>query len=790
MKARAFLRMMLTMCLLLIIAVPASADVWLPSGLIVIEDQAFMCAAYLSGSCDIPQGVTTIGAQAFYGCSGITSVTIPDSVTYIGSQAFAGCTGLTGTLVLPEGVTVAEDAFENCPNLTIGTPTPTPAASELFSWTVKDGAVTITGYIGDDSITDVEIPETIDDLPVTAIASRAFSGVKTLRSIRLPQTLVTISERAFYRCTSLESISIPDSVRSIGSRAFYGCSSLNGTLHLVDASVGSFALTGSRLTALNYTSRNGELTLSSSSGMRSEANIPASLCGMPVTAIDSEVFAFCTSLSSVTIPSSVTSIGQGAFYYCTGLTSLVVPEGVKTIGGNAFRFCSSLTSLSLPQTLESVGIMAFCDCKCLTGTVYLTDVDVSYAAFSNCGDLSMMSFTRSSDALTLCSCSSDNASISVPATLAGVPVTGLTAHAFSSCANLTAITLPDTLTAICSEAFRQCTKLESVNIPASVTTIGDSAFYGCTALKSILLPASVSTVSERAFYKCTALSSLTISSSDTQVGAYAFNSCTALANVSLPAGFDNFGNLSMTDTPWLTAQVQALTDEITAGCSSAYERVLAIHDWIIYNTAYDESYTHYGVEGILFHGIGVCNSYAQTCHMMLDAANVQNITISGTATDAGTGNTGSHAWNLVYLTDGWYHVDTTWDDPIPNGHERYVYFCINDEQMSKDHQWNTGSTPAANGTLYLTNTAVMTLNDDEDASSSDSSSDSSEDDRIQDGKWWPEWLDDLFETLLNNSGDDKRNDNHNHNNDHHNNNRPNNHYNNFSDYDWSDWFGR
>lgn len=775
MKARAFLRMMLTMCLLLIIAVPASADVWLPSGLIEIEDQAFMCAAYLSGSCDIPQGVTTIGAQAFYGCSGITSVTIPDSVTYIGSQAFYGCTGLTGTLTLPEGATVAEDAFDNCPNLTICSAKPTPSPSSLFTWTAKNNEITITGYVGAEYVTSVAIPDTIDNLPVTAVGSSAFSGVKTIERISLPETVRTIGEKAFYRCTGLESISVPASVTSIGRRAFYGCSSLNGTLHLVDASVGTYAFTGSRLTALSYTSKNGQLTLTSSSGLRTEADIPASLCGMPVTAIDAEAFAFCTSLTSLSIPSSVTSIGQGAFYYCTGLTCLSVPEGVKTISGNAFRFCTGLTSLSLPQSLESVGIMAFCDCKNLSGTVYLTDVDVSYAAFSNCGNLSMMSFTRSGSALTLTACTSDNAAITVPASLAGIPVTSLTAHAFSSCANMTTLTLPDTLTAICGEAFRQCTKLESVNIPSSVKAIGNSAFQGCTALKSIVLPASVATVGERAFYNCTALTSLTVSGASTVLNSHAFNGCSALSNVSLPEGFNNFGNLSMTGTPWLTAKVEALTATVISGCSSDYERVLMIHDWIITHAAYDESYTHYGVEGILFHGTGVCNSYAQTCRMMLDAAGVRNVTVSGTATDAGTGNTGSHAWNLVYLTDGWYHVDTTWDDPIPNGRERHIYFCINDAQMSKDHTWDTASVPAANGTMYLTNTAVMSISADDAEEATGSS-----DDRAQNGMWWPEWLDDLFQSIVNNSGDDNR----------HNNNNNYNYNNNYSNYDWMDWFGR
>ena len=135
MKMRTVLRILLLAIVMLAVAVPASADVWLPGSLTEIESQAFMNSAWLSGACTIPEGTKTIGSQAFYGCSGITSLKVASSVKLIGSGAFAGCTGLTGTVTIPEGCEVADDAFANCPNVTVVYEGADP--SELFTWTIS-----------------------------------------------------------------------------------------------------------------------------------------------------------------------------------------------------------------------------------------------------------------------------------------------------------------------------------------------------------------------------------------------------------------------------------------------------------------------------------------------------------------------------------------------------------------------------------------------------------------------------------------------------------------------------
>ena len=70
------------------------------------------------GHAKIPHGVTHIGADAFYGCTGLTSLTFPDTLTHIGAGAFRGCTGLT-SVTFPDTLThIGDWAFRGCTGLT------------------------------------------------------------------------------------------------------------------------------------------------------------------------------------------------------------------------------------------------------------------------------------------------------------------------------------------------------------------------------------------------------------------------------------------------------------------------------------------------------------------------------------------------------------------------------------------------------------------------------------------------------------------------------------------------
>ena len=140
-------------------------------------------------------------------------------------------------------------------------------------------------------------------------------------------------------------------------------------------------------------------------------------------------FAYCSGLTSLTLPAGITSIGEYAFYGCSGLTSLTLPAGITEIGESTFSNCSGLTSLTLPAGITSIGNNTFDGCSGLT-------------------------------------------SLNLPA-----GITEIGEGAFWCCSGLTSLTLPAGITKIGGAAFNGCSGLTSIYVYAEkVPKIGRFAF--------------------------------------------------------------------------------------------------------------------------------------------------------------------------------------------------------------------------------------------------------------------------------------------------------------------------
>ena len=104
-------------------------------------------------------------------------------------------------------------------------------------------------------------------------------------------------------------------------------------------------------------------------------------------------FQECTSLSSITLPSSVTEVGDYAFHNCKQLMEVVMNEGLQKIGVGAFDSCTSLSSIKLPSTITGVSIGAFQSCSNLREVVVLRGMPLNgFLAFSNCTALERFTF--------------------------------------------------------------------------------------------------------------------------------------------------------------------------------------------------------------------------------------------------------------------------------------------------------------------------------------------------------------------------------------------------------------
>lgn len=287
---------------------------------------------------------------------------------------------------------------------------------------------------------------------VTEIPDEFFMNCKKLESVKLPESVASIGDHAFDNCVSLRSITIPESVVN------------NGRQHY----------------EYEY-------------GYR--------------------WFAGCSSLESVTLPSTLKHLPSSCFEDCVSLKSITIPEGIDAIPNLCFKGCSALSTFDHKSPIVRVSSEAFFGCRSLKSFDFSSLCSVNLYDNSSLG---MEAFKLSG--LT---------SVVIPET-----VTSIKNGVFCGCEDLVSVTLHDKLTHIHEGAFGDaeyfdydkskeyyagCTSLKNIVLPESLEYIGLGAFAGSaiegqemegTSVKALVIPAKVTYLGSGAFGRCSSLSAV------------------------------------------------------------------------------------------------------------------------------------------------------------------------------------------------------------------------------------------------------------------------------------------
>lgn len=309
----------------------------LPESLKSIKDYAFNRSALVQ--LNIAEGsAVSIGAGAFSECEGLVSVTMPDGCTAIGMRAFYGCKKLR-SITIPDSVNeLGMLAFYNC--------------EKLGEATIGDG--------------------------ITKIADGLFGDCISLKTVIIGNSVSEIAYNAFDNCTALDNISVASD-----NASYY---SAGGVLFTIDKK--TLVRYPAGLTGEEFEIPSTITTIAD--GAFTDSVVKKVVFNDTLEVIGNYAFAYCKSLTSVTIGANVGTIGKQAFRGCVSLESLEFADSslALTIGDEAFYNCTALGAIVIPDRVTDIGIGAFKNCRLITSVVIGNGVtEIKKEAFSGADDL-------------------------------------------------------------------------------------------------------------------------------------------------------------------------------------------------------------------------------------------------------------------------------------------------------------------------------------------------------------------------------------------------------------------
>ena len=343
---------------------------------------------------------------------------------------------------------------------------------------------------------------------VTQIPSDYFSGCENLKSISLPESLVSIHVSAFSDCKSLEVVNMSEGLESISSYAFSSTRITSlyipSTVEWIDAS--AFY----RCTELSY------IVVDE----KNERYDSRDNCNAIIQTGDNRLI---LGARYTIIPSSVKVIGYSSFEYRHFDSSILeIPEGVEEICSSAFYSCSNIGKVKISSTVKDIAEGAFRGCSDIS-SIEVASGNPVYDSRMNCNAL----IHTSTNTLMK---GSDNSFIPYG-------VESIASYAFCN-SDFEMIAIPETVKKIGNSAFEGCSSLKSISIPGSVTEIGKYAFSVCNNLTSVILGDGVTKIDNNAFNSCSELKSVTFPKSLRSIGLWAFAGCEQLRSIYLPGEMD------------------------------------------------------------------------------------------------------------------------------------------------------------------------------------------------------------------------------------------------------------
>lgn len=498
--------------------------------------------------------MTSIGYQAFKGCTNLESVTIPVGVEEIDYGAFDGCSSLKINYTkYTEGHRyAAANGFTDEPYLHIEK--------------LTDGTVSINGSIIKSG--SFAIPSVIDEIPVTKIGKRAFQD-SPITGITIPNSVTSIEDMAFFGCKNLQNVVIPEGVTSIGDYAFWDCSNLKiVTLPASITSISEAAFNSKlKMNYVRYTEGHkfaakygytdevylyletyigDTLSINGYEGNPVSLTIPSTIDGKTVKAIGDGAFARCMLLESVIIPDTITQISDKAFIGCSSLKMINIPASVTYVGDYAIGYidysdASRVTDLKIDYVKNTAGHIYVAK-NGFTNEAYIVTEELAD------GTVSIEKY--------LC-----GGNVVVPSVINGKKVTKIANRAFTDNMWLESVTIPDSVTNIEDDAFDYSDSLKFIYVKYSEAHryavehgfTDDAYFYtkdlddgtvaisGCSGKLVVLnIPSEirgkkVTVINNAVFSHFAALTTVLIPDTITRIGDSAFFGCNLLKSINIPA---------------------------------------------------------------------------------------------------------------------------------------------------------------------------------------------------------------------------------------------------------------